>query len=131
MKIELHISFDSMEDYNDFSSRLDESSIKLKIKERSQLKEEIKATPEILPVKSSKRPSICVNPDCQGEFDPNKAYGKVYCSKQCYMHVYWQTHTKRDGNVVIRDNEEFSQKLEKLKRENPAPIQRPEYNRDC
>jgi hypothetical protein len=135
MKIELHISFDSMEDYNDFSSRLNDSSLKLKINERSPLKEEIIATidsmvPQKRKIRINKESIICANPACREEFRPKKE-NQIYCSTRCYMHVYWSKRTKlKDGTVVLKDDL-VKEKLAKLKAENPAPIKRPEYNRDC
>jgi hypothetical protein len=129
MKIELHISFDSMEDYQEFSSRLEEKHIDLKIQDRSPLVEEIHAIPKInKPLKPVKL-LICQNPHCQIEFDSSKMNYNGYCSAKCYNHVYWLHHKKIGKNTVKLTDKEFKEKMEKMKKENPIQRDRPEQVR--
>lgn len=44
------------------------------------------------------------------------------------MHIYWSKRTKdKDGKIKLKE-EKFRETLKKLKKENPAPMKRPERN---
>jgi hypothetical protein len=137
MKLELNLTFDSIDELNDLLMRLSD-----KMPGKPQLpthththththtQSKLKTNGKIIQDIKEKILRICGH--CGNEFELKYKNSKVkFCSKHCYMQEYWKTYKHKQKGEPI-DNETFHKKLDKIKKENPIPeTTRPTHYRDC